>query len=167
MTRFVCLMMLCGLFCAGAGCGPNSGEGIPKLFPVTVTVTTGGQPLADISVNLAGAEGLSIGGTTDATGKAVLSTRRSSFVEEGAPQGEYKVTLSESGPKVRSLSIAERESMSKAELAAYEKEVENANKGWKPQIPKTLTTFDKTPLSVSVTNSADNALTVDVKEYAQ
>jgi len=66
---------------------------MPRLYPVTITVTGDGQPREEILVNLIAKTPAKYGaasGTTDASGDAKILTY--GFV--GVPLGEYTVTLS-------------------------------------------------------------------------
>jgi hypothetical protein len=76
-----------------SGCGPNLPDGMPRLYPVVITVTQEGQPLANCSVSLRYTDPSlgtwAIGGRTDAQGNAQLFTN--GF--PGAPEGTFKVVL--------------------------------------------------------------------------
>ena len=76
------------------GCTPsNRPDGLPPLYPTTVTITQNGSPLADVSVGLISAEPSEwvVSGLTDTSGKASIVTH-GQF--SGAPAGEYTVVLS-------------------------------------------------------------------------
>lgn len=82
-------VLFCGLILSGCD-RKNPPDGMPELFPVTVTITQDGGPLADAAVelvpddeNLWGA-----GGRTNGSGKATIHTRG---VYSGASPGTYKV----------------------------------------------------------------------------
>ncbi|GAA5506519.1 carboxypeptidase regulatory-like domain-containing protein [Novipirellula caenicola] len=69
-------------------------EGLPELYPVTLTVHQGGAPLSGASVQLIAADPtLSkwvTGGSTDENGEAVVMTHGK---YAGAPAGKFKVTV--------------------------------------------------------------------------
>jgi len=74
-----------------AGCGgPRLPDGMPTLYPVTITVTQDGSPLDDAVVMLSGTEQWISTGRTDARGNAVLYTQ--SFYT-GVPEGTFSVTV--------------------------------------------------------------------------
>ena len=86
------LVVLCCLAAvAVVGCGPKLPDGMPKLYPTAVTITSDGQPVADAPVQ-AFMPGFSwpIAGVTDASGRAELSVQ-GQF--PGAPAGELTVTV--------------------------------------------------------------------------
>jgi hypothetical protein len=83
--------ILCGCAVLAAGCG--GGTKLPPLVPVTGTVTVDGQPVAGAQVGLwpqwQGAPPMQCFGTTDASGNFKVLTDG----KEGAPVGQYKVTV--------------------------------------------------------------------------
>ncbi|MDO5554595.1 MAG: carboxypeptidase-like regulatory domain-containing protein [Planctomycetia bacterium] len=75
------------------GCGPNLPEGMPKLTPVSLTVTQEGVPLAEAQVSLtplAEETKYGSGGVTDADGRLLVLTHGQ---YKGVPQGEYIITV--------------------------------------------------------------------------
>ena len=77
-----------------AGCGPKMPDGMPKLYPVTITVTQENKPLADALVSLRSVDPAAtgtwtVGGRTDTNGSVELYT--DGF--RGAPLGKFKVVL--------------------------------------------------------------------------
>jgi len=79
------------------GCGEKLPPGMPKLYPVIVTVTQEGTPLAGAIVQLIPEDPAHAawgpGGMTDASGVAVL---RTNGPYKGAPLGKYKVVVTKS-----------------------------------------------------------------------
>ena len=78
-----------------AGCsGEKRPPDLPKLYPVTLTITMDGQPLEDALVNLytedQSISKWTVGSTTNAEGKAVIVTH-GQF--RGAPEGKFKVCV--------------------------------------------------------------------------
>ena len=75
------------------GCGQKMPDGMPKLYPVSVSVTQEGKPFADALVSLRASDPSAgtwtIGGTTDANGRVELYTNG----YRGAPLGKFKVVL--------------------------------------------------------------------------
>ncbi|MDR1957645.1 MAG: YbfJ family protein [Planctomycetaceae bacterium] len=89
MKRFPVLFCLLFVF----GCGQKLPDGMPKLIPVTITVTLEGQPLADADVRLSplnSANRWVSGSKTDAKGNAVIRTHGE---YKGVPAGQYKVCV--------------------------------------------------------------------------
>lgn len=70
------------------GCG----DGGPKLYPATGTITMDSKPVDGAEVVFASEAGLLATGTTDANGKFSLQ----SAGKPGAPEGTYRVTVTKS-----------------------------------------------------------------------
>jgi len=77
-------------FALVTGCGQKLPDGMPTLYPVTITVTQDGSPLDDAVVMLSGTEQWISTGRTDARGNAVLYTQ-GFYV--GVPAGTFSVTV--------------------------------------------------------------------------
>jgi len=95
MTRLslICLfpIVLC-LTVAGCGGEPRP-DGLPELFPVTLTFTQEGEPCVEAIVTLIPESDSpwGTGGITDANGRVAVRTH-GKFL--GAPAGRYRVTIS-------------------------------------------------------------------------
>jgi hypothetical protein len=89
-------LLACG--CIGLTVGCNSGPKLPPLVSVTGKVTIGGQPATGGNVSLIPAapgtlpEGVFATGAIDSSGNYKISTGG----KDGAPVGQYKVTVSPS-----------------------------------------------------------------------
>ena len=89
--RIVFLSLLLGLVMSG--CSQKLPEGMPKLYPCTVTFVQGAEPLQDATIDLLLQEGdtkWNISATTDEEGRAVFMTHGR---YKGAPEGKYKVVI--------------------------------------------------------------------------
>ena len=77
------------------GCGEKKPDGMPKIYPCTITITQENSPLEGASVLLISDDPVlgkwSVAGTTDASGNAVIKTH-AKF--SGAPAGQYVVVVS-------------------------------------------------------------------------
>jgi predicted small lipoprotein YifL len=157
------------LFCSIAlislsGCGEKSPEGFPvNVYPSTVTVTKGGEKLANVSVyfDLETPQNWNIGGVTDTNGIAVIRTTQSAFQKNGAPEGTYQVRLSEEMPVMPDeLSDTQFMALTPAERMAYEKKKDAFIEAHR-KIPRKYTGRTNTPISITVSASAPNELTID------
>ena len=83
------------VFCiAFSGCGGEPvPDGLPKLYPVTLTFTQAGEPCVEAIVTLVPESDSpwGTGGVTNANGSVAVQTH-GKFA--GAPAGKYKVTIS-------------------------------------------------------------------------
>jgi len=88
---------LCIVFCAWCvvftGCGGDSSRpaDLPKLYPVTITVTSEGKPLEGAVVELVAVPPLKYQAITptNAEGKAVMRT----YGYDGVPEGKFSVVI--------------------------------------------------------------------------
>lgn len=85
-------VLCCAALCCG--CGEKKPKGLPKLTPVSVTITQGGAPLAEAVVSFYPAtesnKQWACGGTTDAQGVLKVMTLGK---YEGMVPDTYKVTV--------------------------------------------------------------------------
>lgn len=96
MMQFTRIFLVLTLFlCILSGCSRQERpDGLPTLYPCTITVTQGGQPLEGALVRLvpeSGSSGWTIGGKTKENGTAKIITH-TDFA--GAPAGVFKVLIS-------------------------------------------------------------------------
>jgi len=87
----------CLLICCGCG-GTQVPEELRDLYPATVTVMDGDQPMAGILVTLFAKSGhgaYACNGVTDGKGAAQIQSSRGSYTGKGVPAGTYSVVLSE------------------------------------------------------------------------
>ena len=92
-TKSLCFFLVVFTLVSGCHRGPKKPEGLPPLFPLTITLTQDGAPLGSAMVLLvpeSGSPRWGSGGFSDAQGKAVIKTH-GDF--PGAPAGKYKVTV--------------------------------------------------------------------------
>ena len=89
-TFFLCLLSL-GIL---TGCGPKLPDGMPKLYPVTITVTQDGAPLEGANIVLSGVDDWISTGSTNSQGVAQLFTQGR---YPGVPAGTLKVTVTKVG----------------------------------------------------------------------
>jgi hypothetical protein len=91
MTLLVCVSVV--------GCKPKLPDGMPTLYPCTITITQEGSPLSGASVTLNSLETSDgktwvPGGMTDSNGIANIKVLGA---YSGAPVGTYKVTVKKNG----------------------------------------------------------------------
>ena len=135
-----------------AGCSDNTQPtGMPKLIPVTVTVTQGGTPLEGATVQLIALDSANsqwaAGGSTDAAGVANFVTLGQ---YQGVAPGKYKVTVSKSvsegGPSAVAVDSPSSISTTKTFLLVDPK----------------FQSFETTPLEIEVTEASMVLDTIDV-----
>lgn len=94
-VRLSILIFTCHVLCtSGCSFGPKKPEGMPKLCPTEVTVSSDSGPVADAIVSLIPADGTRAkwgsGGKTNSNGVAKIKTH-GQF--DGVPVGKYKITV--------------------------------------------------------------------------
>jgi len=151
-----------------AGCGPKRPDGIPPLYPATVTVTNGATPIADATVFLVYQGGTSgswaVNGVTNTSGVAEITTSQGEWRAKGAPEGEYKIYIMKR-PDVEEEPIPDAirgDSDAMERFAAEQLRRLNAA----PRIiPESLTNPATSPLTLTVGTSGAAALNVDISEH--
>jgi hypothetical protein len=97
MNRTLLSVLVVLVSVALTGCGERLPPGMPKLYPVSITIVQEGTPLAGAVVQLIPEDPAKIqwgpGGRTDESGVAVL---RTNGPYKGAPLGKYKVVVTKS-----------------------------------------------------------------------
>jgi hypothetical protein len=76
------------------GCSQSIHEGLPSLYPCSITVIQNGKPLAEANVSLIRLDGETkwiVCGVTNSSGVATIQTQ---MRYSGAPEGKYKVRIS-------------------------------------------------------------------------
>lgn len=156
--KFLLLIALCTVVFA-SGCGKKKPPGFPKIYSTTITITQEGVPLEGARVRLYKPDAAdfpwSINGTTDATGKAVISTE---IEYPGAPEGKFKVCVQKSEidevPSVSTDASAE-------EIAAVQKKIKETKPKEKHFVEEIYWSKSTTPLEVDIVPSK-NELNLDV-----
>jgi hypothetical protein len=147
--RFFSLFLVLSLvFYSGCG-GKKMPAGMPKLYPVTISVTQEDKPFADCLVSLRYPDSSlgtwAVGGRTEANGIAKLYTDG----YPGAPAGKFKVVLI----KQEDVGLKEREQADAAAASRIQVKI------WSCVKPE-YNDLAKTPLEVEITKST-KTLSVD------
>ena len=147
-------MLVIGLI---TGCDEKHPEGMPDLVHCEITVTDGGEPLADAILSLAPVQGeWSSGGQTDGNGVVVIQTR--GF--DGVAVGIYKVSVAKradsDGPTDEEIT-----NMSFEEGAAAHAARQEASSF----IPEHLQVAKFSPIEVAVKADGENIITIEIQDY--
>ena len=153
MKKFVLLAMF---FLLLTGCTEKRPEGLPKLYPLTITLTQQGKPLPGAAITLF-PEGANIkwacGGTTDEQGNASVRTHG---IYNGAPEGTLKMAVfcnfSDAADQLKTLNP---ESPEYAQLLKAHP--------WYNVVPKSYREQETTPLQI-VVKPETNSVTIDIPE---
>lgn len=92
LLSFVSCTLCVALCTAFVGCGQELPDGMPELYPTTLTFTQEGKPLAEASVVLVPQFDCAwmVSGLTDADGSVRLKTHGK---YDGAPAGKFKICV--------------------------------------------------------------------------
>ena len=165
MIRISIALIMFGLLTVTLdGCNRRP-SGMPDVFPCSVTVKNGGEPVAKAMVTFhrEGGNGtVRISGITDAGGKATIVTRLIDYKAEGSPSGTFSVTIfknpeiPDDGVDVSRLSEDEQQ-----KRAQQQAEFEDNNR----VVPEALTRSETTPLRCIVKEKEGGTLVVDLAEF--
>jgi len=156
-------VFLTAVLLAAAGCGKSWHGGEP-LYPVTITVSKGGEPFSGASVTLlreGGLQTINAGGVTDSGGIAKI---RVDAEWDGVPEGTYKVMINKGAVITRDISDEEFERLSMAEQDAYNERMVARALSAPPLVPAVLNGMES-PLSIEVSRSGNNTASFDIADY--
>lgn len=128
-------------------------DGFPTVYPATVTITQGGEPLSEANVLLFNFEDSSfrwiISGCTDANGTAQLFTLAGAQVRKsGAPLGKFKVTVTKN--TADDVPVAPMPRDSDAVHRAYREQLRQLKPHIHYFVEEVYTNSNTTPLEVTV-----------------
>ena len=160
------LLIFCLLACCG--CGQTAiPEELRSLYPVTITVTDGSQPLEGVGVTLSstGSQGAyGVNAMTDARGVARIQTTRGPHTRGGAPTGTYSIVLfklvnipPELEPNEDDQNNPAAAATKRTKLDAFLKE----NRA----IPLVLTQSDTSPVELAVAEKSGATAEIDISKY--
>ena len=146
-----------------AGCGDPRPEGMPELYPTTVTITQEGEPLAGAMVSLYPENSelarWPVGGKTDENGVATMMTYTK---YPGAPAGTFKVSVNRTITEGDPIPKHPGRDATQEELAAYDRAMKTGSFEVYQVVAPEYRTAGTTPLTVEVIADEENDLTNDV-----
>jgi hypothetical protein len=162
MKNYMLIFVFSGLFFVISGCGKPAN--MPKLVPCQITVTDGGNPIAEVRVSMtdeSSAESLAINGITNSSGVAKMSTTYTSYSASGVPQGTFKVAIDKEPPNLPPQGVTDdmNEQQADAAMKKWEEKVDQLR-----IIPKKLIFVSTTPITFEVKENGNN-LKIDITNY--
>ena len=148
-----------------SGCGPGAPPGFPQVVPCEISLVKDGVPLPQVTVLLVSEGGKEwfVSGETDANGVTKINTSINTYSQAGAPEGTYKVTLSQI-PQIQSeKSQQEIFDMSPAEKAAYKAKMDQLIKEAR-SFPLEFESHITSPIFIEVTK-AESKYVIDVSQW--
>ena len=154
--------------CCGCG-GTNVPEELRNLYPASVTVMDGGQPVAGILVTLSAKSSqgtFACNGVADDKGVARIQSTRGSYTRKGAPTGTYAVVLSETIELPPELEPQESDQdLPVAARLAKDRKAEEFIRSAERSVPVALTTSGTSPIELVVAKGQNATITVDVAAH--
>ena len=155
MKKLLILLSLITLL----GCTRQSvPDGLPKLVPVTLTITQEGTPLAGAIVSVVDPGGgiqFMVGGTTDVNGSVVLHTHG---LYKGAPLGKFKVRVVKTEADQPPADLPPPPPLGTKEFEAYRKQLDKLKTYM--LVEKRYTQLNTTPLELEITGPLTTTLDV-------
>lgn len=162
-TASLSVLTLGLLAMSACGCGEQRPQGLPELYPASITITQGGENLAGATVSLfpedTAISRWPVGGVTDESGKARLVTY-GKF--EGAPAGKFKVMVNKTVSEGDPMPDPPGPKASAEERAAYDRAIKTGSYEVFQVIAAEYRTANKTSLMVEIAPNGDNAIALDV-----
>lgn len=168
MHSWKSLLLLGVLMISALGCGPKKPEGIPDLYPATVTITDSGSPITNANIFFLQQESTTgswtTNGLTDAKGVAVIKTSLGDWKSNGAPAGKYKIYVTKVPDAPMEAPPPEIANDSDALDAFYRAQAKKID-ALPKEIPVKLSSPMTSPLNITVEAGSTAELTVDVSQY--
>ncbi|MGL4594270.1 MAG: hypothetical protein ACRCUY_06030 [Thermoguttaceae bacterium] len=142
-------------------------DGMPKIYPCSVSVVNDSGPVEGAIIMLF--PETEIGdivstGTTDKNGIAKIATMYQLYTQNGAPEGDYKITIQKEPFLAHTKTPEELVRMDRTELESYTKEYRAKFNVLPKIVPEKLTKHNSTPLKLSIT-PVGGRLDVDLSQY--
>lgn len=154
------------LLLAMCGCGGKPSD-VPELYPCQVVVKNGTTLIADVEVILgltSETSMCSMLGTTDSTGSAVIRTSRLDWQGDGAPAGEYIVTISKAPKFEGELSLEEFQQLDPGAQDAYNADQAGKHAALPREVPVRYSDFAFSPYRMTVAKGEENRLEIDIAQ---
>jgi len=174
MKPIIFLFVGCCCLSLLTGCGTKYPADFPVVYPMTVTVTDGGTPLADVQlmfypVSLEAGAGYAVSAHTDTRGIAKVSTSQGAYAKAGIPAREYVVTVADIIRIDLGITPEEAANMTYADEARLARKENELLAAYKKKVPEALNkragnVEDRSPLRYTVVEGK-NEWTIDVAPY--
>jgi len=170
ITKYISLLCAAIVFPLLYGCSGKPAD-FPQVAPCTVTVKSGGAPVADVGVffEQEGGDGtlgkFTIKGMTNSSGVADIQTITQGYSAKGAPIGTFSVYLREEIPYPRGTkSQTEIDDMSDSEREAYDRKLAEEYQAIPRKVPERFSSPASSGLTITVESGKGGTLEVNVAE---
>ena len=162
------LLMTFPLVCGGCGNSQVPDE-LRNLYPATVTVKDGEQPITGLLVTLVSKDShgaYACNGVTNGKGVAEIRSSRGSYTGKGVPSGTYTVVLLETIELPPELVPQESDQdLPQSARVAKDRKAEEFMQSAMRSVPAVLTATGTSPIDVSVTKKQGGTVVVNVAEH--
>jgi hypothetical protein len=159
-------LLILGLSIVLPICGCNGKPNdVPPLFPCKVIVTKDSAPMEGVNVILgltSDSSMCSTSGVTNSSGVAEIHTNRIGWQGQGAPAGDYIVTISKEPKYEIELSAEEAKKMTFAEQELHKLEQKRKYETLPREIPRAMSNVTTTPHRLTVSQNGENVLNIDI-----
>jgi hypothetical protein len=162
LTKMKKFILLFTLFICGCNSKPTD---VPQLFPCKITVTKDAVPVKDVHVVLGLTNSSSlcaVSGITDSSGVAKIHTSRLGWQGNGAPVGEYIITISKEPKLEEGLSTKEYQKLDPLEQERYQLEQQRKYDALPREIPEVMSNVSTSPYRLTVKHDGENVLDIDI-----
>jgi hypothetical protein len=162
MKHYIVLLIIF-LIC---GCNRKPSD-VPPLYPCQVVVKNGAAPITDVEVILGLTDVTSMCsmlGTTDSAGIAIIKTSRLDWQGNGAPAGEYIVTISKAPKFEGELSLEEFQKLDPAAQELYNADQARKHAALPREVPIQYSDFASSPYRMTVAKEGENRLEIDIAQ---
>ena len=164
---FFLLIVMALLFSVTVGCKRRP-KGFPKCYPCSIVLLKDGEAIPGSRVTLVPAEkgkSYAASGTVDSAGLAVIATRQGDYIEEGAPEGEFKLVASAPPAiEVEEIDRAALRDMPLQDRIALQNSDKEAIRD-ADSIPESLRVPENSPVTVTVKSSGANRFEIEMTDY--
>jgi hypothetical protein len=125
----------------------------------------GTTPIADVTVILgltSETSMCSMSGVTNASGVATIDTKRLAWRGNGAPAGDYAITIAKSPKFEPELSLAEFQKLDPMAQEHYNTEQARRYDALPREVPIELSEFSISPFRMTVSKGGENRLDIDI-----
>ncbi|MDR2761209.1 MAG: hypothetical protein LBB88_01255 [Planctomycetaceae bacterium] len=146
------------------GCNAKPAD-VPQLYPCQIIVTKNSTPIGGVHVVLgltSDSSPCAVFGVTNSSGIATICTNRLGWRGNGAPAGEYIVTISKEPKLENELSTEEYQKLDPIKQEQYQLEQQRKYNALPREIPADMSDITKSSRRLTVTKDGENVLNIDI-----
>jgi len=170
MSKQSILICVAVLLATVLSCNKNSlPPDVPEIAPCVITILKDGKPVNDATVSLSRTEGhggWTVYGMTDFEGIAKITTASVNASAQGAPIGDYKVTVQKEPPVPRGNKTPEEmQRMTRDERSAYNAALRKQFAALPREVPNIFYQNNTTPITLKVEPKTGATVTFELNDF--